>query len=396
MPASPVRTDLALSGLATLFSVVEALAGDGSPVGLLRHSPLPDAAVSVLLGLATLARRRFPRWVAAIVVIGDWLAYTPLILALAVFTIGVYCKPAWSWLVASCTLALNAMTSTLTGDRPLVSFVAQALVFLIAPAIAGTLVRERRQQYEQITVRAERLEQSRARDVEDARREERTRIAREVHDVVAHRITQVVLLTGALELNAARGPAWVTEQAARIRGSGTQALDELQDVVRVLRAAGAPQRPALEPQHSIADLPALVAQTRALGSDVSLTLTGEMAQVRPSAQRTVFRLVQETLTNAAKHAPGAPVSVLVELRTGNQPRGDTITVTVRNGPPSGARPVNVPTGGHGLIGLAERVRLHGGRFRHEHTGDGGFLVTASIPTHPADESPEQDHQEEEA
>jgi signal transduction histidine kinase len=182
---------------------------------------------------------------------------------------------------------------------------------------------------------------------ERARTDERTRIAREMHDVLAHKVSLIALHAGALEVNATGDADRIREGAELIRVTAREALQELRGVLGVLQtgAVSAPDDP-------FADLDALVKAAVAAGQPVELR---DRAGAQPPATaRVLYRVVQEGLTNARKHAPGAPVTVDVE-------HGDdgTVTVTVEN-PLTVGEPLDLPGAGAGLVGLAERVRLAGG------------------------------------
>jgi signal transduction histidine kinase len=166
----------------------------------------------------------------------------------------------------------------------------------------------------------------------------------------------------------------VQQLAGQVQTAGRQALDELRQMVGVLRAEDGDEQAPLGPQPGMADLPALVAGSRDAGMAVELTGPPPgAAPVEPAAGRAAYRIVQEALTNAGKHAPGAVVRVCVERRDGG------LVVRVSNGPPSGSA-AGAPSGGYGLVGLAERVRTLGGRLTTGPRLDGGFQVEAVLPT----------------
>jgi signal transduction histidine kinase len=242
---------------------------------------------------------------------------------------------------------------------------------VLFPGAIGAWVRARADLMRALTERAERAEAERELLAREAIATERTRIAREMHDAVGHRVSLMVLQAGAIEMAAAdRGR--VEQLACQVQMAGRQALDELRQAVGVLRAGeddGAP----LTPQPGLDDLERLVKECRAVGMTVELTGPDTAAPpVEPAVSRAAYRIVQEALTNAGKHAPGAPVAVTVSREP------DHLLVRVLNGAPTG--PVG-PTrgGGYGLVGLSERVRTLDGRLRTEPRLDGGFLVEAVLP-----------------
>jgi signal transduction histidine kinase len=247
---------------------------------------------------------------------------------------------------------------------------AAALVVGLAGAL-GAWARTRAELVTALTERAERAEAERELMARDAVLTERTRIAREMHDAVGHRVSLMVLQAGAIEM-AAADPDRVGQLANQVQTAGRQALDELRQTVGVLREGEGDDAP-LGPQPGLDDLPRLIEQSREAGMTVDLRGLPATAPVDPAVGRAAFRIVQEALTNGGKHAPGASVCVEVERPA------DQLVVRIVNGPPSEA-PVASSGGGYGLLGLGERVRTLGGRLRTEPRLDGGFLVEAVLPT----------------
>jgi signal transduction histidine kinase len=169
---------------------------------------------------------------------------------------------------------------------------------------------------------------------------------------------------------AAADPQRVEQLAGQVQTAGRQALDELRQMVGVLRAGDTDDAP-LAPQPGLDALPRLVDESRQAGMAVQFSDLPAGAPIDPAVSRAAYRIVQEALTNAGKHAPGAPVGVTVERPTGQ------LVVRVINGPGLVSEPA--PGGGYGLVGLAERVRTLGGRLTAEPRLDGGFLVEAVLP-----------------
>ena len=203
---------------------------------------------------------------------------------------------------------------------------------------------------------------------QQARSLERARIARELHDIVAHRVSLMVLHAGALEL--AAQDKRTAETADLIRNTGREALSELRQVLGILRGPGT----GTEPQPTLADLGRLIDRTRSTGVPIEFVTEGDPAPVPSTVERTAYRIVQESLTNIVKHA-GSP-QTRVTLRY----LEDSLDVVVSNGPPTG--PLNthqIPKGGLGLIGLRERVQLLDGSFEAKQTTGGGFAVRANLP-----------------
>jgi signal transduction histidine kinase len=201
-----------------------------------------------------------------------------------------------------------------------------------------------------------------------------------MHDVLAHRLSLLSLQAGALELRTDAAPAEVARAAGVIRDSAHRALEDLRDVLGVLRESRADDGPANSapepPQPGLADLPTLLDEAREAGVPVIMDgRTVEFSAAPEATGRTAYRIVQEGLTNARKHAPGAAVTVTVDGTAG---RG--LITEVRNPRPVAAGEVEpIPGAGAGLVGLAERVGLVGGRLEHGRTQDGGFRLWAWLP-----------------
>jgi signal transduction histidine kinase len=230
----------------------------------------------------------------------------------------------------------------------------------------GLFVRARRE-----LVRSLRAQGDRA--AEEARAAERRRIAREMHDVLAHRLSLLSVHAGALEFHPDAPAEEVAEAAGVIRQSAKTALEELRGVIGVLREDGG-ESPMRSPQPTLADLAALVEESQ--GAGMRITARIELGDAAPPAAvgRTAYRVAQEGLTNARKHAPGAAVALTVRA-----PDGD-LQVEVRSLAPVAVGAAAPPPGtGTGLIGLAERVSLAGGTLEHGVDPEGAFVLRASLP-----------------
>jgi signal transduction histidine kinase len=251
---------------------------------------------------------------------------------------------------------------------------------LVAAALGwGMFARAQRRLVASLRERAARLEAEQRLRVQGARLTERTRIAREMHDVLAHRLSLVSLHAGALEVRTDASGEEVSAAAGVIRTSAHEALRELRTVIGVLRDTSAnPLDGASDPvdgerpQPGLGDVPALVEAARAAGTPVDYAC--RLDGLDGATARTVYRTIQEGLTNARKHAPGAPVAVLVDAAPGGGIRV-CLTNPAAPGGPAGA---GVPGSGTGLVGLAERIALAGGRLEHGPAGD-GFRLTVWLP-----------------
>ncbi|EGX56088.1 putative two-component system sensor kinase [Streptomyces zinciresistens K42] len=293
---------------------------------------------------------------------------------LALVSVAAHRRPVWTGSVVAVYLvaAQGSMTLYPLRDGPPSPWLALPVCALSAGAAVavGLAVAARRAEVVSLRERALSAEREQSTRAAHARAEERTRIAREMHDVLAHRISRVALQAGVLDH---RGDLTAEENSLlvrSIRDGSHQALEELRDVLGVLRSD--PGRPDL-PKPSLASVPDLVAEARATGLDADLTSTVAGDPPDPLG-RTCYRVVQEGLSNAAKHAPGSRVRVTVDGAP-----GDGLRVTVRNSAAPAARTAALPRSGYGLLGLTERVTLAGGELRHHPASDGGHLLTARLP-----------------
>ncbi|MFC9299080.1 sensor histidine kinase [Streptomyces sp. NPDC057011] len=365
------------------------------------------AVLGVLFGIAVgavLVLRR--RWPIAVVLVG--IGITPAVMGFLLGVVGLYTL-ASSEVPRRITATLTSMALAATfavmymrtsGDVEagrtfvlmLSVFVAVALT--VPPVLFGLYIGARRRLMESLQERADSLERElslladRAEErAEWARTEERTRIAREMHDVVAHRVSLMVVHAAALEAVAVKDPARAAKNAALVGDMGRQALTELREMLGVLRAAEKPV-PAVRPVSapvalvggfedgpSLDELEVLVGQSRAAGMVVEMVVQGEGgAGYAAEVEQTAYRVVQEALTNCHKHAPGARVTVRLAHREGE------VAMQVENGPCDGssAEP-GLPSGGNGLVGMRERVLGLGGVFVSGPTDAGGFRVSAVLP-----------------
>jgi len=256
------------------------------------------------------------------------------------------------------------------------SFTSQMLFCIPAMFVVvgwGLFTRARRELIGSLHARAEQLEAGQRLRVEQARDAERRRIAREMHDVLAHRISLLSVHAGALEFRPDASPEEVAEAAAVIRAAAQSAMQELREVIGVLRE-DADETVLEPPQPTLAQLPALLEESRAAG--MKITWVDDPAAARtipPALGRTAYRVVQEGLTNARKHAPNAAVEVKLEagppLLLEVISRGSVLAST--DGRLAGA--------GTGLVGLVERVALAGGQLDHGPGPNGDFVLRATLP-----------------
>jgi signal transduction histidine kinase len=237
-------------------------------------------------------------------------------------------------------------------------------------------VRVQRQLVHSLREQMTQVEEEQRLRVEQARDAERRRIAAEMHDVLAHRVALLSLHAGALEFRPDASPEEIAEAAGVVRASARAALVDLREVIGVLRERddaaaddGAPE----PPQPTLVQIPALVERSRAAGMKVACRIELGDAQVGDALGRTVYRIVQEGLTNAHKHAPASAVEVAIGAADGE------LVVEVVSRRPVGVSAPELPGSGTGLIGLAERVEIAGGRFDHGPDAAGDFRLRAVLP-----------------
>jgi signal transduction histidine kinase len=248
------------------------------------------------------------------------------------------------------------------------------LAFCTIMWIAGWLVSTRTRQVELMALRAEAAEHARY----VALREERARIARELHDVVSHGLSVVVVQTlaarSAVDDVAREGPGEVTRHLDAIEVTAREALWEMRRMLGLLQVDDLDEAAAADPSHGLRDIDALVDRARAGGVVVDACRVDQDIRVSAGLEMSIYRVVQEALTNCVKHAPGSHVEVQVREQAGQV----RIDVVDDGGPDRGAGPFALGAG-HGLLGMAERVTLYGGELATGPRGGGGFGIQASFP-----------------
>jgi len=374
--AARTRRDWIVDSVLFLLAAVLALASAMTSARQGLHGPLLviDAIGATMACLALWWRRRWPLGVGLAVVavqVVSPAAGVPGVVSL--YTVAAYRRWQLAFLVAAAQVALLPLARAIHpgGVSPAVYYLGGTF----GPAVVvawGMFRRTRLQAQRERARRADAEEQLR---IEQVRYGERTRIAREMHDVLAHRISLLSLHAGALEFRPDAPPEEVARAAAVIRASAHQALEDLRAVIGVLRDG--PDGPGPEPpQPTLAALPGLLEESRAAGMRIQAEVgLPDLAAVPDAIGRHALRIVQEALTNARKHATAAPV----ELRLDGAP-GHGLTIEVRNPVPAlaTAEP-KIPGTGAGLLGLAERATLSGGRLEHGLDEHGQFRLHAWLP-----------------
>ncbi|HEY6745772.1 MAG TPA: histidine kinase [Mycobacteriales bacterium] len=329
-------------------------------------------AAGLLAAALAVTRRRVPLWFLAAAVLhglltGDASAALP-VAAYAAARYGPAGRPRWVALGLAGLVSLQPWQFGALNETA--NNILIVLVALVLPAVLGLWVRARAELLVALRERAERAEQEQRTLAREAVLEERARITREMHDVVGHRVSLMVLQAGAVDM-AAEDPVRVRQLAGQLQDAGRRSLEELRQLIGLLTDSGDEDAP-LAPQPGLSDVDELVSDARRAGLDVTLTRSGPPRELDPTVGRTAYRVVQEGLTNAGKHAPGGSVAVTLEVRDGE------LAVRVVNRRAT-RPPTALPSGGLGLIGLRERVRTVGGTLRAEPRLDGGFQVEAVMP-----------------
>jgi signal transduction histidine kinase len=373
----PKVANVADAGFAlVLFAVGQAETWLSFGTGLGHGSDAVTATLGALMTLPLAFRRRAPLVVAALVAIPTPLVglFTPLQLLFfggflplltVAYTLAARARSPreLAWLALP-LMALVAVELEVPEFRKAGEIVFDWLWFAATIAI-GLVVRARSLHAERSESRAVRLETER----EVVLREERARIARELHDVIAHSVSVIVIQAGAAEPLVEEDPEQARLALHAIRSTASDALGEMRRLLGILRAAD--DELSLTPQPSIAELEPLLAQARAGGLEVELRVDGKPRLLAPGVDLAAYRIVQEALTNTRKHAGAS--SATVALRYG--PSQLEIRVV-----DDGAAVVEPTVAGHGLVGMRERVGLYNGALEVGTCDGGGFLVRAVLPT----------------
>ncbi len=316
-------------------------------------------------------RRSHPVPVTLGALVGAAITGVPVAVSFALLTLAIRRRDRVLAVVVGLGFATDVTREIVRGANP-VATVVTSLLFWSALVAIGAYIGARRDLVLSLRQRAETAEAEHELRAEQARLGERNRIAREMHDVLAHKVSLIALHAGALEVNADVGSEQVERTAALVRTTAREALDDLRGVLGVLRTDVSPDATDLAPQPGLADVAALVESSRAAGIAVDLDCRVEGAPPEVIG-RTAHRVVQESLTNVHKHARSAATTVLLDGAGGRE-----LEVVVCNKVPVAAGSL-LPGSGVGLVGLAERVALVGGTLRWGRTDDGGWQVHAHLP-----------------
>ena len=369
---NPLLADAAVAAAVLALSVPQVITPAG---GILVPALVLYTAQAVLL----VFRRQYPFGVfwlifVLVVVTADLTTegLNGIALLVAFYTVAAY-KPLRYVALAAVTLeawaVLITFTSAVKEPQRAASLLAQSAL-IAAAGFAGYYARTRRAYLEAAQDRAGQLERERDQQAQLAAAAERARIAREVHDIVAHNIAVMIALADGAAYTAETNPGQAASVMGQVSATGRSALGEMRRLVGVLRE---PATPGHAPQPGLDDLEELIASVRAAGLPARLTVTGPPFAVPPSAQLALYRITQEALTNTLKHAPGATAEVRVAYRP------DQVELEVTDdgrpgGVPAGGEPADPRGGGHGIAGMRERAATFCGQVSAGPLPGGGWRV----------------------
>lgn len=411
--AHPRWVDAALIGVYLLLTVSTGILGAFLPVTdngpfvyhIPKYAHLPQLIfllLSVSVAVITLLyRRRYPVWGLTATVIassiagplGAPIAPMALVIAILLYSIPVYRSVKAGWVGYLIALIAELLSNPLGGvdfeitvgtDGSITNILVSAgllMLYTAIPVILGINAGNRQRYLNALVEHAHQLARERDHLARLAVAEERTRIAREMHDIVAHSVSVMVTLSEGAANVMNESPEDATAAMQKSAETGRLALSELRSLIRILRDGDAGPAADIAPAPGIASLPNLVQGFRDAGLEVTLTLTGapvEGADRREQGREVaIYRAVQEALTNTLRHA-GPSAGVTVSVHQG--PSMTTVVVEDDGGVPGHARPMSSVGAGAGLLGLAERLRLFQGELVAGPTPSGGWKVTVTMPT----------------
>ena len=350
--------------------------GAGTVTQLVMEGPQPRQAFISALGttLPLVWRRRLPL-VVYLTQIGFAIfgARQPVTISLLATFVGLYSVAVYSrlrWAPVVIPVVGAAILGILVPESsPSVPSWALELVGGLAIWLAGNAMRQRQAQADALAERARTLERERELATQLALADERRRIARELHDVVAHSVSVMVVQAGAARTVAPRDPERAADALREVENSGREALRELRGLLGLLTDAAI--EPTLAPQPGLAQLERLVERVGQAGLPVVVRVAGTPRRLPPGLDLTAYRIVQEGLTNALKYARGAPTEVVVEFDD------DEVRVSVLD---EGGTHASAGEGAsRGLVGMQERVAVYGGHLQAGTRPEGGFAVRARLP-----------------
>ena len=371
------------------LGVVLALLAVGAAIVLSTTNEIPRLSairtpwiIVVAVPLASLlVRRRYPLVTMGIIfaaLIVEALLHSPIavqpLVLVAVYTVASRLPWRTSLIISTATFAAYLAAEAFSFGELTFPHAITSLVALAAAYVVGAYVGTRVAYVNSLQARALQLDRERELLAQQAVGEERVRIARELHDVVAHHLSLITVQAGALQTQVgADSEAHATAEI--ISRTGRQAMDEMRRMLGVLRLGDGAEALGHAPQPRVSDIPSLVDETRAAGVAVTLHIDGEPRALPPGIDLSAYRIVQEALTNVLRHAGPARCTVRVTYAA------DAVELRITDDGRSAGGELN--GAGHGLIGMRERVALFGGEFFAGPVAGGGFAVQAKLPLHRA-------------
>jgi signal transduction histidine kinase len=366
--------DRVLAGLFTVGFSIEVLAKPHV------HGPRAlNLLVVVLMGLSLLWRRRHALVTAAGTAAGGAVLLAALtspndistlliVVIFAAYSAGAHLelRPALLGLALVAGIVLAVSIVSTPND-----IVFPVTFFTVLPWVVGRVIRNQTALARELTEKAEREEHAREEEEQRAAASERARVARELHDVLAHNLSVMVIQAAAARRVLERNPEAAAEAAELIGRAGREAMTELRYVFGPVRREDGDELGAAP---GLAQLEALASRAHRAGLPVELHVEGTPLELRPGADMAAYRVVQEALTNTLKHARGARATVSVRYEP-----GDVVLEVLDDGAGGGSNGARLDSGGHGLVGMRERVALYGGKLEAGRRPDGGFAVRARLP-----------------
>lgn len=328
----------------------------------------PEVVVSVVAAIGLVFRRRLPYVSLALALPGLFVGSALLAAMIALYSVASETRRRVPLaLAAIVTLTGYIVVSEVPEDiQELTAATIYGVLFVVGPLALGLLARTRRELANRIDELHAAQEEERRLAADQALATERANLAREMHDVVSHQISLVAVQAGALQVQTTDPDVRAT--ARTIRQLCVTTLEELRVMVAVLRRAGTPGAPETAPQPRLVDVPKLVE-----GSGIPAVVEMDLPDDLPAnVQRTIYRTIQEGLTNARKHAPGATVTIRASMNA------HELVLTVHSEPGAGGSRSSLPGAGVGLTGLAERAALLGGTLDTSQDSQ-GFTVRMTLP-----------------
>ncbi len=376
----PIGVDAVVASVLLAISLVD-IWGASSARG-----PVTASVVSVAIAIGVAVRRRWLLWalvgvagaVAARAVVhgvhgvGAPTGIEGSLMALLLFYgAGAYLGGARSIVALMIGIAITSIIAIGANDGVAPNLIWDDIAIAALPWFVGRMMRERNARAMAARARAERLDSEHEMHMRVAALSERARLAREIHDVVAHSVSVMVIQAGGARSVMDGEPARAEQALLSVERAGREALAEMR---RLLGVLGEGERlRELAPQPGIEDLEDLIARTCTAGVEASINVSGRPVAVPPGLSLCAYRVVQEALTNTIKHAGAARAEVSVRWH------GDALELEVADDGPGRAAQIKLDSGGHGIIGMRERAALHGGKVETGPIPGGGFAVRALIP-----------------